>query len=154
MRQSKQYNPVSAAIMQTGHTTVFPNGSHEDGGIASHVRQGMTPDFQICHLDWLHRWCSEAGQCPSAPKNWRKWVKRSQILLLNRRSSAVLYTSYESSLRKMPLPPLSSTEHLKVESTLLSQAAQMQTEQLSSKSKSKTTNCFDWSLCILLLKQG
>lgn len=81
-KQSKQYNPVSAAIMQKGHTTVFPKGSHEDGGTTSHVGQGMTPDFQICHLYWLRRWNSEAGQHPSAARNWRKHVKRSLSLLL------------------------------------------------------------------------
>lgn len=47
-----------------------------------YARQGMTPDFQICHLYWLYRWRSEVGQRPSAARNWRKWVKRSQSLLL------------------------------------------------------------------------
>lgn len=82
---------------------------------------------------------------PISCKELKETGQEVTELVAYRRASAALYT-YKSSLTKMPLPPLSSTEHLKVKSTLLSQAAQIQTEQLSSKSKSKTTNCFDWSL--------
>lgn len=148
MKKSKQYHPVSAAIMQTGHTTVSPKGSCKDGGITSHVRQGMTPDFQICHP---YCSCSEAGsthQLLGAEGNGSRGHRvisyrtlQQFITLLtsifNRSASSFVVFSRTSA----------SEEH---QSALLSKAAQIQAEQLSSKSEPKTTNCFDWSLHSLL----
>lgn len=139
MKKPKQYHPVSAAIMQTGHTTVSPKGSCEDGGITSHVRRGMTPDFQICRLHCL---CSEAGsthQLLGAEGNG------------SRGHRVIAYRTFQQLISASSFIVFSRTcgseEH---QSTLLSKAAQVQAEQLSSKSKPKTTNCFDWSLHSLL----